>query len=150
MANSAVTPSAFYTPIGRTDGVAQAAGYVGEYKTTGQISAAITGSGTPIGSLVLTPGEWVLSAHLCVDVTGSFGGAAYTIMAIATSSGNLSQLTGVNRMTYAVNAVGGNGAGAGTISNYRVSISSSTTYFLNAATTNNHTATGSLNAVRIA
>ena len=135
---------------GRVDGASPSAGYIGEYKTSGQQNVAITGAGAAVASISLTPGEWLVNAQMCVDVTGAFGGNAYTIMAISSSSGNLSQPTAVNRMTYAIVAVGGQGAGAGTIAGYRVSVASTQTWYLNAATSNNHTASGSISAVRIA
>ena len=131
------------------DGTAVPAGAIGEYRTSGQVSAALTGSGAAVTSLLLTPGVWLLSGQMCNDVSGSVGAAAYTIMAISTTSTSLSEQTGIARMTYAMNSVGGNGAGAGTISNYRVNVTSNTTYYLNAATSANHTCQASLTAVRI-
>lgn len=65
MANSAVTPTAFYTTLGRTDGGAVPAGYIGE-KISGTMSSPSLTAGVAanFGSMTLNKGVYIIFTHV--------------------------------------------------------------------------------------
>jgi hypothetical protein len=114
------------TTLGRTDGSAPAAGEVGEYKESLGSSIIVVTSRATLTSLTLPAGVW--------DITGAFniGSATGTFIqvAISTTAASAAGTTaGYDLLTYAFDNSSGNGSAA--IPRKRVSISSSTTYYLN-------------------
>ena len=117
---------------GRTDGVAVAAGYVGEVVTSGQLGGAITISNSiaALGSQLLHAGSWLIIA------TASFNGAAgntyfgaYLGTTTASSTGTTQGETAGFAMVISASGVGG------TITlSKTVNISADTTYYLNCVT----------------
>jgi hypothetical protein len=114
--------------VGTTTNDSPAAGNVGQ-----NISSAVTGVSLPssnaygdLTSISLTAGDWTLSAQIALS--GASTTATFIAIGISTTSGNSNAglTTGDNYMTQS--ATSGEFASAG-ISGYRVSISSTTTYY---------------------
>lgn len=126
MANSAVTPTAFYTTLGRTDGVAPSAGYVGERQNSTVTASTInTGSYTTVTSLTLTPGIWDLSAMFHAPSTTSLTNVNFGIATATNSStGHTLGDTAASLL-----CIAGQDA-TGCVAGVRKEISSSTTYYL--------------------
>lgn len=136
---------------GVIDGSSATAGYVGQVITsTFDVTTFVTGQYVDLSSIVLTPGDWLISYNLTVNATAALTACS---MAISTTSGNSS-----SGITF-----GDNGAGLGlrnstsgdlssSISNYHVSISASTTYYAKGTATfasGSPEGEGRINAVRI-
>lgn len=147
MANSAVTPTSFYTTLGRTDGVAPSAGYVGQEIRSYASSVSVGAGYTTVTSVTLTPGVWDMSfVILGIGVAGS----TYILAGIATVTNSATGY--VTADNYAVASMTGATTDVSvSIPQYRVNITSSTTYYLTASRGG---ATGGvygrLSAVRIA
>jgi len=137
---------------GRTDGVAVAAGNVGEIVTTGQIGSGVTVSNSwiAIGNLTLQAGVWAMYAT--TDYVGASGNS-YLNVNLNTSEASASGTTaGVDNFFSTV--VSGSGAGGACTIPKLVRLSSPTAYHLNAQTNAGSAGIGGvlgcIQAVRIA
>ena len=155
MSNSAVTPTAFYTTLGRTDGAAVPAGYVGQ-KIDGTVNTVSYTSGTiaNVGSISLTAGVWAVY------------GAAYWTWATLTSWAYFKVGISTSSSTYSgpIHQVSGTGVNSANLQDVftipappvYANVSSTTTYYLNATLSAGGTGFASLNtdmylyAVRVA
>jgi hypothetical protein len=149
--SGAVTISGALTPVsgivGKTDGVAVPAGYVGQViQVTGASTTGLNATVSNITSIALTPGVWLITA------SGYIGGSGGTVLSLAVSTNSASftgTIVGYNRLPFPANASAGIAAG---ILTFTVNIASNTTYYFVGDT--NMTAlssgAGSLTAVRIA
>jgi len=117
---------------GVTNGSDAAAGYPGEYvqSLVGSTSFApsTTGQFKDITSLTLTAGDWDLTGVFYADKNGATV-TNIEILIGGTVSGNNST-GGVIGSNYTNMPTGTNDGNGGSIPNYRVSISSSTTYYM--------------------
>jgi len=137
---------------GRTDGVAVAAGYVGEVVTSGQLGGAITISNSiaALGSQLLHAGSWLIIA------TASFNGSAGNTYFGAYLGTNPASSTGTTQGETAGFAmvVSANGVGGTITLSKTVNISADTTYYLNCVTSTGTAGSGgilgNIKAVRIA
>lgn len=135
---------------GRTDGVAVAAGYVGEVlSTTSVASMPATGAYGDILTLPLTKGRWSISYQIFIGSITATGGE----MLISSTPGNSAtgRVYGDNDLILARGASGVHLVGS--INNYIINISSDTTFYgkVNVDYTAIVTgATGRMNATRLA
>lgn len=142
---SAFAPSTTAGIAGTTSGNDANSGSVGEYIEAVAGATVVTTSGTAMTSITLTAGDW--------DIAGSaqYYGASGTSeisAAINTTSGSISGTLGKNRGNAACYST--NGIGQAHVVRYRVNITSTTTYYLNAATiTSSQTLYGSISARRM-
>lgn len=140
---------------GNTTGNAIASDYVGQILTSGQITAGVSTSGAALGSLVVTPGVWMLVAQVTWYGSGTSGVNGF-YCALNTTSGSVSGTAGVDLMAATVDATNeasGVGGSATTIVK-PISISANTTYYLNCAVVAGSVGSGgykgSIQAIRIA
>jgi hypothetical protein len=136
---------------GRTDGVAVAAGYVGEVVTSGQLGGAITISNSiaALGSQLLHAGSWLIIATTSFNGTsGNTYFGAYLGTTTASSTGTTQGETAGFATVVSASGVGG------TITlSKTVNISADTTYYLNCVTSTGTAGSGgilgNIKAVRI-
>ena len=83
VANVAGTPL-----LGKTDGAAVAAGYVGEFLDVRNVGSCATSGNTAIASLTLTVGTWIISAATLNEATASGTGYSclFNILGVAGSA----------------------------------------------------------------
>ena len=135
--------------VGKTDGVAIAAGYIGE-ELTGSGSTSTIGSNTwtNVDSVSLTAGVWLVS---CVGRQNNCSGATYAYLSTSSTPGGGANPGDFQNGTYAV-GVAGSEAGWN-IGPILVNISSTTPYYFHAYVTTNSGSSGAafgMRAVRIA
>lgn len=126
-ASQNVSFSKTFPNIGITNGSVASAGYVGEYTDVSTTFISVS-TGTNLTSLTLTAGEWDITGT--VQLYGSSGSNA-VYGAINTTSGSVTGVYGQNYVLAAAYNAGG--TGVANISRYRVNITSTTTYYLNAS-----------------
>lgn len=118
--------------LGRTDGVAQGVGYIGERIVgTGSAVSIVTASYTTICSITLTAGTWDLSFNSQFAANGSID-AVFVGVATATNT-NTGYVAGDNAAELSPNASGQSNPTAA-VAGYEVKPTSSTTYYLTAKT----------------
>ena len=134
--------------VGRTDGVAPSAGYVGERISSATSLSVSSGANTTITSITLTPGVW----DVCF-AAASAGLASATEFDAGIATATNSQTGWVFGDTYASCLMSGGTANVSvSIPGWRTNITSTTTYYLtcNRAGGTSATAFGRITAVRVA
>lgn len=133
---------------GYTGGSAIAAGYVGQVTTSTVTAQTFNAAVTGVTSLGIPAGVWLVSA--VVSISGNQANN-YLEIGISTTTGSFSGLT--ESLNLARGAIGAtNNTGGAVVPAYVISISGTTTYYLNVSLSNN-SVTGcnaTLQAVRIA
>ncbi len=139
-----VTP----TITGVTDGSSATAGKVGEYISSAVQGITIGNSYVAVTSISLTAGDWDISAQ--IGNYGAGGNAWYQALIGTTSASSAGATRGLDYFFGLLGAGGAAGYGASIFLRKRVTISSTTAYYLNAAaSTTNDTFDGFISARRV-
>lgn len=133
--------------VGRTDGVAPSAGYIGEVISSNATGVSVTTSPTNVASALLTAGVWdVVSTAMN---NGAGGNGLIFVGTSATSASMTGLVYGKDKMAIVCSST--LGAGGGSVPPVRVTLSAPTTYYCVASYNTSTNATdGSIRAVRIA
>lgn len=141
-------PNGLLAPIvGKTNGTQAVAGAVGEIiSSTATSATGLTTIFANISNIILTPGNWDVSGLAQYSGTGGTDGKIAISTTTASSSGTVN---GKSNIVFAVNAAAG--IGSGTIIPFNVSITDTTTYYLNMAITGNTGGSniGTVRAIRV-
>ncbi|WP_176314748.1 hypothetical protein [Burkholderia vietnamiensis] len=96
-------PASKLNIAGRTDGVAPAAGNVGEIITTSNSAVSLPGNRTPVGTttLNLRPGEWDVQGSMIFNYNASSVLLKMAFVGVATSSGSITagQFAGIDGLS---------------------------------------------------
>lgn len=96
-------PASKLNIAGRTDGVAPAAGNVGEIITTSNSTVSLPGNRTPVGTTTLNlgPGEWDVQGSMIFNYNASGVLLTMAFVGVATSSGSITagQFAGIDGLS---------------------------------------------------
>nr|WP_249212254.1 hypothetical protein [Burkholderia cenocepacia] len=101
--NGNFDPARKLNVTGRTDGVAPAAGNVGEIITTSNSTVSLPGNRTPVGTTTLNlgPGEWDVQGSMIFNYNASGVLLTMAFVGVATSSGSITagQFAGIDGLS---------------------------------------------------